>query len=486
MKTVVFIDAPTTPEQRLGGFAKVIPLKQDRPHIGILTLAAVTRRAGYRTYVIDPYPYGWGNREIVSELKGMCPNVIGISAQTLGIINAGGLADAIKQTFPDVPIIIGGQHVTALSERTMQLFGSFDFGCIGEGEETILELLDIIFEDKNAADVLGIAYRDGDSILVTPRRPYIKDLDSLPFPAWDLLPHYPENFFPFTGGSRKRPIGSLFSTRGCPWKCIFCDRAVFGEEMRSFSAEYVMEMVKILYERHGIREIMFADDTMLAFRERTLEFAELLARANMNLRWECMARVIDADSELYTALKKSGCFEISFGIESASEKVSTTACKHLTREMIDRAVSITKEAGIRVRGYFIFGLPGETKETLRESVDYILNGTLDDVAIFSCTPHPGSWLYGQTKKYGSFDEKWDKMNHLSTLFVPHNLKAEEIDNARLNTLKKFYLRPRYIYRSMQRMVREGSYSELFLRGMGYVKVLGNLLKSEMASLGRGA
>ena len=153
--------------------------------------------------------------------------------------------------------------------------------------------------------------------------------------------------------------------------------------MRAFSAEYMLEMVKYLYNKFGIKEIMFADDTMLAFRDRTMKLAESLAKENLNLQWECMARVSDADPELYKMLNKSGCFEISFGIESYSESVLKIVNKNITKELVNKAVQITKDAGIRTRGYFVFGLPGETKETLKESIYYILSGTLNDVAIFS-------------------------------------------------------------------------------------------------------
>jgi radical SAM superfamily enzyme YgiQ (UPF0313 family) len=287
-------------------------------------------------------------------------------------------------------------------------------------------------------------------------------------------------------GSGTRLTGSLFSTRGCPWRCKFCDRGVFGDTLRTFSATYVMKQVMHLYHEYGVREIMFGDDTLLADKQRMYELAELLIDAKLDLKWECMARVVDADEKLYPLLRRSGCFEISYGIESADDRVSKLVFKPINQENIRRAISITKNAGIKVRGYFIFGLPGETKETLATTSNFILTSGLDAAAIFACTPYPGSALFAMAPQYGSFERRWNKMNNVETVFVPHGLTAEYIEAMRLRTMKKFYLNPRYVFNWTRTLIREDGWKEIGRRGRVYGRFFANAVGESLAGLGRGA
>jgi anaerobic magnesium-protoporphyrin IX monomethyl ester cyclase len=491
MPNVVFIDAPTTPQDRIGKLSQFIDLSRDRPHLGILLLAAVARESGWEVKVIDPYPFQWSDDEIARQVREFRADVIGISSHTLGIINANRLAGLLKSHLPRVPILIGGPHVTSAAKLTLQEFPHFDYAVVGEGEETLVELLPALQRDATGEElekIDGIAFRARDrGVVLTPRRRYRMDLDTLPMPAWDLLPQYPFMYSPAVSfGSGTRLTGSLFSTRGCPWRCRFCDRGVFGDTLRTFSAAYVMKQVLHLYHEYGVREIMFGDDTLLADTQRMYELAELLIDAKLDLKWECMARVVDADEELYPLLKRSGCFEISYGIESADDRVSKLVSKPINQESVRRAIAITKQAGIKVRGYFIFGLPGETKETLATTSNFILTSGLDAAAIFACTPYPGSALFEMAPQYGSFERRWNKMNNVETVFVPHGLTAEYIEAMRLRTMKKFYLNPRYVFNWTRTLIREDGWKEIGRRSRVYARFFANAVGESLAGLGRGA
>jgi radical SAM superfamily enzyme YgiQ (UPF0313 family) len=490
MPGIVFIDAPTSPRERIGKLSKIIDLSRDRPHIGILTLAAVARERGWRTQVIDPYPFQWSDEEIRRQVLEFRPDVIGISSHTLGIVNGNRLAGVLKDVLPQVPILVGGPHVTSLPDQTLMEFPNYDIGVMGEAEEILLDLLELLPQqpsEEQLKGVEGISFRGKSGIVVNPRRQYRLDLDSIPMPAWDLLPQFPFLYSPTLGsGAGTRPTGSLFTTRGCPWRCKFCDRGVFGDNLRKFSARKVMDQILHLYHEYDIRELMFGDDTLLVDKQRMMELSEMLIDAKLDLRWECMARVIDADLELYHAIKKAGCFEVSYGIESADDRISKLIFKPINQKTINRAIQITKEAGIRARGYFIFGLPGETEETLAVTSKFILTSGLDDVAIFSCTPYPGSALYQIASSYGTFEKAWNRMNNVETVFVPYGLTAERIESLRLKVMRKFYFNPRFVWAWSRRLVRENGWKELLGRGGLYARFFKNTLAEFVSGLGRAA
>lgn len=491
MPKIIFIDAPTSPEERIGAFSKVIDLSRDRPHLGILTLAAIAREQGWEVKVIDPYPFQWSDEEIARQAIEFKPDLIGISAHTLGIRNGHRVAVALKKSFPKIPILIGGPHVTSLAKETLVEFPAYNIAVTGEAEETLLELMEVLLKnpsDERLTTIDGIAFRNKDgAVIVNRRRRYKIDLDSLPMPAWDLLPEYPFLYTPSLGsGAGTKPTGSLFTTRGCPWRCKFCDRGVFGDNLRKFSAKYVMNQILHLYHQYGVRELMFGDDTLFVDKNRMKELAKMMIDAKLDLRWECMTRVVDADPELYEWVKRAGCFEVSYGIESADDNISQMIFKPINQKTIRRAIAVAKEAGIRVRGYFIFGLPGETKETLETTRDFILNSGLDDVAIFACTPYPGSALYAVAGQYGIFKPVWDNMNNVKTVFVPYGLTAEYIEKLRQKTMRQFYMNPKFLWKWGKRIVREEGWKELRGRGGLYARFLSRIVTETVAGLGRGA
>lgn len=492
MPKIVFIDAPTTPQERIGKLSAIIDLSRDRPHLGILTLAALAREKKWGVAVIDPYPFQWSDEEIGRQVVEFGPDAVGISAHTLGIINGNRLAGVLKKKLPDIPIFIGGPHVTSAPVETLTEFPYYDIGVTGEAEETLLELLPLIERKQVAEEQLrnidGLVFRSEEGrVIVNKRRSYMMNLDTLPMPAWDLLPQYPFLYTPsLASGAGSKATGSLFSTRGCPWRCKFCDRGVFGDTLRKFSAKYVMNQILHLYHVYGIREMMFGDDTLFVDKERMLKLSELILESGIHIRWECMSRVVDADEKLYQAVKRAGCFEVSYGIESADDRISQLIFKPINQRTIRRAIEITKKAGIRARGYFIFGLPGETKETLNTTRNFILNSGLDDVAIFACTPYPGSALYSMASEYGVFEKRWNKMNNVETVFVPHGLSVDYIEQMRMKTMRKFYLNPRFVYRWARNLVKESGWKELGRRGGLYTRFFANVLKEFAGGLGRGA
>src|SRR6185369_8033930 len=214
------------------------------PGMGVLILAAVARERGYRVHLIDAKEQGRPLEEVSLEIARLRPDYLGLSATTISVTNAARIASRVKDLVPGVVTIVGGAHVSAIPERTLEAFPDIDYGIIGEGEHSLFELLDQLEAGGSTDKVSGLAYRRDGNIVANPRAPYIDDLDELPPPAWDLLEDFPHRFQPTLFSYPKSPVASLITSRGCPFSCSFCDRSTSGRKGRLHSIEYVVELCR--------------------------------------------------------------------------------------------------------------------------------------------------------------------------------------------------------------------------------------------------
>lgn len=334
-RKIVFTTPPVTLEERYG---KLSGTANKLPSLGILFLAAVLRREGYAVSVIEASSLGLSLRELLGEMIAINPEYVGISATTLSIFNASALADEIKKINRNIKIIIGGPHLTAIPEKTMKLSKSFDFGVIGEGEETIVELINSLEYGGKISEVSGIVFREGEIIRRTAPRIFLDDLDKLPFPAWDMLKDFPDKYHPPPFRFKKLPAVYIVTTRGCPYKCIFCDRSVFGNKCRGHSAQYILELIEYLYKRFGIREILIEDDTFVTFKSRLIKICEGIINRGIKISWSCLARADAVTPEILSLMKKAGCWGISYGIETGDEEVMKFIGKNLNLGKVEQAV----------------------------------------------------------------------------------------------------------------------------------------------------
>ena len=390
----------------------------------------------------------------------------------MGITAAGSLAAAAKMKMPQVLTVIGGAHVSALPRDTLEEFPFFDVGVYGEGEITFLELLSGFSQSKHAlTKIAGTVIRENGSIRLNPPRPLIRDLDKLPPPDWSLLSGFPRIFKPGLMRVRHLPCCSLVLTRGCPNKCIFCDRSVFGSVCRSYSPPYAFDMIAELYTKFGVREILIEDDTFIVNRVWVVEFCGLLLERKLNISWSCLGRADRVDLDLLKLMKKSGCWNIAYGIESGDESILKAMRKNLTIDQVDKALHWSKEAGLKTRGFFMVGFPGETKESLKVTVDVALRLPLDDISVMQVTPFPGSALYSTASQFGVFEKNWRLMTTLNTVFVPHGLSKQDLMAARDKLTSSFYLRPIVIARKIFQVIRSP-----FMM-ISYFRIMVQLLKS---------
>lgn len=441
-KSIVFASPPLSLRERYGVSRKsggeTMPL-------GLASLAAVTRAEGHATRIVDSEVLGLTPEQACEAILRHDPDVVGFTAVTVSVHNAAQVAALIKQRRPQVVTLIGGHHFTAVPKETMQLFDSFDIGVLGEAEVTIVELLDALGGNRQLRDVKGLILRDGNGFLLTGPRERISDLDTLPLPAWDLLPSIAEHYCPPVHTVKRLPATNLVTSRGCPSQCIFCDRTVYGNRGTALSAGRVVEMIRDLHDNYGIREIQFRDDNFTVFRKRLIELCRLLKESDLKIVWSCAGRVDMVTPEILAMMKEAGCWQIWYGVESGSQKVLDTIKKGTTIEGIRKAVLWTKQAGINPCGFFIIGHPGDTHETIQETIRFALSLPLAETHATFMTPFPGSELYTSHEKYGEFiDRDWRRLNAWRPVFIPRGLTKDDLLRYSNEFHRRFFLRPKVI------------------------------------------
>jgi len=454
LASVFLTNAPYSLTERYG---KLASIGATLPSLGLVTLGSALRMAGHRVRIVDASARGWGGGQVIDEIKKFQPDVIGLTAVTPSIAKTANLASKIKEVVSSVPIVIGGPHFTAVPQKTLIDNRAFDYGVVGEGETTIVELVDVLAQGNVPSQVPGVVYRENGAIRFAPPRDPIIDLDSLPFPAWDLLDGFPSQYRPALFKYKRLPATHVVSARGCPNNCVFCDTSVFGRRVRFHSTEYVLEMVQHLIKRFNVREIIFEDDQFLLKKGRVAKICERFLKAKWRISWSCSGRVNSVDDfELLKLMKRSGCWQINFGIESGNQQILDHAKKKITTDQVENAVRLTQKAGILSKGYFIFGLPTETEKTMEDTIRFAKKLPLNDVSVFMLTPFPGSPVYEVADKYGSLEQNFENMNILNAVFIPNGLTKEHLLSYQRRFMREFYLRPRIIGNYLGRLISNPS------------------------------
>ncbi len=417
-----------------------------QPPLGLALLAAIAEKSGAEAQIID----GNAAKIIPCVLNNAVKDsgFVCLGAMTSNLKASFALAREIKKANPNARIIFGGPHATILPKQTLKECPSLDIVVKGEGEETFEELLGSTAKN-NLEKIKGICFRKGKKILETPDRPPVKDLDSLPYPAYHLLPI--KSYRPFPPHGRKLPFMTMLTSRGCPFRCIYCSKPVFGNRFRSQSPKRVVEEILFLKERFGIKEIMFYDDSFTLDQKRAAELCKLIIQNKIGIPWSCETRVNLVNSGLLRQMKQAGCYMISYGVESGSQKILENLKKDITIEQVEKAFAETKKAGIKTVAYFMLGSPGETQETIDSTIQFSKKIGADFAQFSACTPLPGSELFSIMEKkitgvdWASFD--YANVSRLDTSL----LFGQEIKNLQKELRRaylSFYLRPGYLIKKI--------------------------------------
>lgn len=434
------------------------------PPLGLASVAAYLESKGHSVAILDAEASRLDLKTLAASAAELNPVFIGITATTPMIRSALDIADACKRAAPGARIILGGVHASVLPEEVLRA-DSVDYAVRGEGEITCLEIV----EGRDPAAIKGLSYKSGGKIVHNPARELIEDINTLPFPAFHLLPM--DKYYPAKGSYKRLPAISLIISRGCPGKCTFCYPDRLGKKIRMLSAAKTVEMINLLKRDYGIREVCFYDDTFTLSRTAVREMCGLMIDQKLGLTWSCFSRVDFMDEQTLALMKSSGCHQICYGIESGDEGILKALGKQFTLEKASSVVALTKKIGIEARTAFMFGSPGETRETLEKTLEYCIR--LDpDYAIFNITtPYPGTQIFEWAKSKGILlTEDWEKFDVSTPVMRLPTLSPEDLVAFYKHAYKKFYTRPKYILKNCFRVTSFGDFVSKFTTFLKLVKM----------------
>lgn len=430
--------------------------------IGILSIAAYLAEKGFEVKVADCRMPAARANEAIRNMLLFKPDMAGFTATTSGFIDAYRIAEALKNADPGIRIIFGGVHVSALRGSILENFPCIDYVINGEGEKAMAELADGASLDS----IQGLVYRNGSGIKDNGVRTDLCDLDSLPFPAYNMLDGFPKTFQPPLFNYPRFPSATMISSRGCPYQCSYCDRSVFRKSFRYNSADYLYGQMVFLKKEFNIRHIFFYDDLFTFHRRRIEEFCGLMRKKPLHMTFNCAVRVGHIDDDLLKMLKAAGCWMVSIGMESGDPDLLARHKSNMDLEEVRSAVRSIQRCGIRVKGLFMMGLPGETEQSIRKTADFIETLELDDVNMTKFTPFPGSPIYKTVREEGEFKEDWELMNCLNFVFVPHGIASgERLDELYKQSVKKFYTSKNWLRKFGPLMVKSPHSTYRMLRNL---------------------
>ena len=416
--------------------------------VGTLSVAAVLQKAGHHVRFFNGAFLT--NEQILAELEQFQPYFIGIYATTFGWNKAKKTAADLKGIFPGRCFICaGGPYPIAVQERCLDEAGTdIDAVVTGEGEFTVLEIVERLQTGRSLEGVLGAVYREGDRIIVNPPRPLISDLDSLPPPARELLEDA-NRYIPPPGTYRKKPVAVMITSRGCNRHCIYCFQLDKSRKsgIRYRSVENVMREIELCI-RQGYKEIKFLDDTFAADYDRAMQIALEIRRRRLSITWFASACVNQVDRPLLQAFKDAGCWAVLFGAESGVQKNLNTIRKGTTLEQIRKAVRTAQDVGLNVSTPFLFGIPGETFEEGLRTIDFAVRLNPDMANFHAITPFPGTYLHDNLERFGTMSDDLSDFTYQGAAFIPKTMTRDDIHRLRQIAFRAFYLRPSFLFRKL--------------------------------------
>ena len=412
------------------------------PPLELMSLGAIVKEWKKEpVFLIDAVAEKWNISRVINELRRLNPDLLvtmpgfNIFPQDMETLNE------ISACLPKTKVICFGYLPTQFPDEVLKRT-RVDIIIKNEPEFIFSEVYDCLKFNRDLSQIKGIAYKDGENILVNNDRDRIKDLDSLPFPDHSLinLKYYSESFL-------DRPIGIILSERGCPYSCTYCVRT-YGKELVSRSADNILNEIDHLFLKHKIKNIRFLDDTFTLNKKRLHAIVQGILDRNLNINWTCLTRLDNLDRESLELMKRSGCKRIYLGIESGSQEILDYYKKHLTLNVIKEKVFLIKESGIEISAFFIVGAPSEDKKDVEKSIKLAKDLNLDYVIVTKLQYWPGTELFDGIKQNIKLDIFSSKgiLEQISAYKDSHILQKY--------FYKDFYLNPRYIFKRFGNLMNQ--------------------------------
>ena len=410
--------------------------------LGIAYLGAVAEKAGHEVNVIDCQAEKLDYSSFRQKLSQITPDVVGVTATTLLYSSAKQIISIAKEIHPDCKTMLGGAHASFWDENALKECPSLDVVVRREGEATFLELLDRLKSKEGFTGVLGSTFRREDGAIVRNEdRPFIENLDDLPFPAYHLLPL---SAFHRMG----KTIFPLTTSRGCVYWCDFCSTVrMFGKGYRMRSPQNVVEEMEKLHKTYGESQFTFYDDAFTVNHDHTRQLCQELKNRKLYVNWDCETRVDMVNRDLLQTMHDAGCMAVWFGVESGSQSILGKMNKKIKTEQTKEAFKIAHEVGLMTIASTVIGFPGETEETAWETINFIKKLNPDDIGFYVATPYPGTPMYDQVSQKGWLRiTDFDKYDTATPTFETPWLTMDKIRDIRYKAHQQFYLRPSYVLR----------------------------------------
>jgi radical SAM superfamily enzyme YgiQ (UPF0313 family) len=449
MKVLLLNPPPMTDEQvtKAGWCGARSKAGTKYPPYDLLSIAAILEKGGFEIKLIDSQVDERQWSKIKEDIKNFSPDLTFMVTSTPSITYDLSAAKAIKE-LTRCKTVLCGPHISYFSKKIINE-KYIDFLIRGEPEITALELVKTLDKKKNLRHVQGLTYKENKKIKENKERPLIENLNKIPFPSHNLVPL--RNYYsPLV---KKTPFILTMSSRGCPFNCIYCLSAyIYKRKFRPRSAKNVVDEM-IYAKKLGVKSVIFFDDTFTIDKKRVLEICKEINRRRLDIEWICDSRVDTVDKEMLNTMKMAGCRLILYGVESGSQEILNNIKKGITIAKIRQTFALTKQVGIEALAFFILGLPGETKETIKQTVHFAKELDPDYVQFTIATPYPGTEFYDLVKrKKWLLSKKWSDYDMAGHSVVrTEKLKPKDIEKALQVAYREFYLRPSHVLKRIRKI-----------------------------------
>jgi len=452
-------------------FQAVSPQKALHPPIMLGYATSICRNAGHKVDLIDSPALEISDDQTIARLAQLAPKYVVMLTSTASVQSDGAFAKRISKETGAKTVAVGS-HATAVPEDT--LARGFDIVTRGEYDYTAKDLAAGTPLEK----VAGISFRKGKKVVHTGKREMIKDLDKLPFPAREFLPN--EKYY---SALYKNPFTFVLAGRGCPHQCTYCagPQLMSGRGYRMRSVKNVVAEMKYLEQNFRFKSVLFNDDTLNVNKKHLLELCDEMKKQGVKMPWVAYSRVDSVDEEVAKAMKKAGCFLVKVGFESGCDSILKSMKKgsKATVKQARKAAKHFKDAGIQVHGTFVFGMPGETTETIRRTVEFAKELDIDFVQFSVAQPYPGTEFYNYLKSKGylkvdDWSQYLDEEGCIQPIFEYPNLSMEDMEYWVKQAYREYYIRPSYILKALKQRLTNWDLFKTSLRsGISLLKYLGN-------------
>ncbi len=430
------------------------------PPMGLGYLASSLKKNGIAVDILDCVQRKYDHFHFVDFVKKYNPDVVGFTSFSHDVPSVEKSIKLVKEVNSRVVTFVGGPHPSARPKNIWDDYPGVDYGFRGEGEtgfSRIVKYLSDISEPWNKSSlnegllqsVKGLVWQKNGSIYCNDQA-FPKDLDSIDFPAWELINLKGYQSAPQGVIFKKHPVAPMIITRGCPFLCTFCaGYNITGRKLRYRTIENVMNEIGLLYHKYKVREIHILDDNFTLDKEFARKFCEELIRQKFNISWCCPngLRLDSLDKDILVLMRKAGCYYISIGIESGSQRILDMMKKKLSISEIKRQIDLVRSVGLDVNGFFILGYPGETVDEIKKTINFARELNLSRAAFYNFLPLPGTSIYEELLEgYKINGLDWTKMSQWDVPYVPEGMKEDQLKNLQRSANLKFYLRPTILYK----------------------------------------